>query len=120
MTETPTETATERYLLTMLVEQVETLSTISKELTETGAKVVKTEELGERHLAFPILKNHNLQLVSVFFEAAPEMIKSTEQSLRGNTNIKRYLLTRWAADPNEVSSRRGRGRTETEGEETNV
>lgn len=120
MTETPTETPTERYLLSALVEQASALSGIAKELEGAGAKIVKTEELGERRLAFTINKHSSLQLVSIFFEAGKEMIRETEKNLRGNNNIQRFLLTKWAADPNEASSRRGRGRTEAEGEQANV
>lgn len=99
-------TRTERYLLTGLVGESAMLPSLAAKIKDAGTTVVKTEELGTRRLAFPIQKKHELQLISIFFEAEPTIIPSLERSLRQENELKRFLLTKWAVDPNEEPRRR--------------
>lgn len=103
----------ERYLLSALVENPTTLEEIKKIVTDFDGEIVKTEELGERKLAFPINKKSELHLVSIFFMNKPEVIPGLEKQLRSEDKIARFLLTRWTSDPN-AEARGGRNRVKTE------
>lgn len=102
-TETPRR---ERYLISALVETADSLNHLTESLKAAEATVVKTEALGLRKLAFPIAKKTELELISVFFEADPAIIKPLEKSLQRDSVIKRFLLTKWAVDPNAEPRRR--------------
>ncbi len=102
-TETPRQ---ERYLISALVETADNLTHLIEALKAAEVNVVKTEALGLRKLAFPIAKKTELELVSVFFEADPGIIKALEKSLQRDTVLKRFLLTKWTVDPNAEPRRR--------------
>jgi|GEM_PF-2194364 len=103
-TETTT-TRQERYLLTALVEDGAALTALEAKIRDSGAQIVKTEDLGTRRLFFPVAKKNELQLVSVFFETDPATVPGFEAQLRHEAVIKRFLLTKWTVDPNAPSSR---------------
>ncbi len=98
--ETDTPLVAERYLISALVEKSEVLEQLANQIKESGATPVKTETLGLRRLTFPIAKKTELELVSVFFEADPSIIKQLEGDLARNSDLKRFLLTKWSVDPN--------------------
>lgn len=96
-TETPRH---ERYLVSALVETPESLTHLTETLKAANFTILKSESLGQRKLTFPIAKKHELELISVFFEADPAAVKTIEQTLQKDSTLKRFLLTKWAVDPN--------------------
>ncbi len=116
-TEPTIQLSSERYLVSALVENPEALTHLSELITNGGAEVVKKEDLGIRHLAFPIEKKNDLSLISVFFMAIPGSVKKIEQDIKQEGAIfKRFLLTRWTVDPNAVSNRKSRSKVKEEAE----
>lgn len=99
----------ERYLISALVEKSEVLADLIKTIESVEATVVKSETLGMRRLAFPIAKKSDLELISVFFEVSPSVIKGLETTLSREADLKRFLLTKWTVDPN-AEARGGRKR----------
>jgi ribosomal protein S6 len=104
--ETAEAPRSQRYLLTALVESVEQLTHLVETVKAAGMSVVKQESLGSRKLTFPIAKKSELELISVFFEADPSLIKAFEDSLKRDQIIKRFLLTKWTVDPNALPAPR--------------
>ena len=89
------------YLLSALVEDAaEGLSILEKILASNEAKIVKTENLGRRVLAYPVKKPPELELISLFFKAEPEKIRTINETIPHEEKIKRYLLSRYRGDLN--------------------
>lgn len=108
-TESPRQ---ERYLISALADSPETLTHLTESLKAAGVAILKTETLGARRLAFPIDKKTELELLSVFFESDPAQIKPLENTLKRDTLLKRFLLTKWSVDPNAEPRSRAKKKVE--------
>ncbi len=95
------------YLLSALVQKDEAMAAIEALVEKTGGVIKKTENLGSKQLAFAINKHRQLILVSVFFEAEPGQLPAIQTAVRQAALCERFLLTTWAADPNQKPSRTG-------------
>jgi len=95
------------YLLSALVQKDDALAAIETLVEKSGGAIKKTENLGNKQLAFAINKHHQLILVSVFFESEPGLLPTIQTALRQSAFCERFLLTTWAADPNQKPSRMG-------------
>lgn len=87
------------YLLTTLIKEEKDFDQIVSAVKAAGATVVKTENLGERTLAFPVKKHRALILASIFFTATSGEVKAINQELKSEEAVFRFLLTDWKADP---------------------
>ena len=87
--------ATGLYLISALVKNDEALEKVASFIKESGAEVKKAENLGIKSLVFPINKNHQLTLVSVFFTAESKTANKLQETLRHEEFIERFLLTTW-------------------------
>lgn len=92
------DSKTRMYLLSGLTKDSSTgLAELTALVAAAGSKVEKTEDLGVKRLAFPINKNRELALVSVFFNADGIIVKKLDSELKHAEIIERYLLTTWRA-----------------------
>jgi len=98
----PSETSTEapkQYLITALTaDPAKALKYLEKMIDEHSGAIKKSEDLGPRTLAYPIDRQRELNLVSVFFSISPAAIKPLNDKLAAQDSIARYLLTIWRAD----------------------
>lgn len=101
------ETAKQKlYLLSALGENGPAIvKNIESLLGNLGAQIEKIEDLGQRELAQPVKKHHQLSLVSVFFRLDNAKIKQFEEQLREEETIIRFLLTSWRAPLEEPKTR---------------
>lgn len=88
---------TSRYLLTFLAKDRSALGEIEKIVKEHG-QIEKKEDLGVKKLFFPINKEWELSLLSIFFQADSSVIKKLERQLKEQNSIFRFILTRWNAE----------------------
>lgn len=86
---------TKLYLLSLLTKEEKLAPQLEQLLKNHQAKIVKTEDLGERVLAFPIKKELKYRLVSVFFNVVPSQIKAIQTALEHEEQIARFLVTLW-------------------------
>lgn len=98
------------YLLSALVKDDAAFEDLQNFLKKAQLTIKKSESLGRRMLAYPINKERELTLVSVFFTADPKIIPELDQSLRHEESLERFLLTTWKGDldaPKRYSKERG-------------
>lgn len=74
---------------------------IEENIVKSGAKIVKKEFWGAKHLAYPIEKKTDAAFYLFYFKASPEMMPLMEQSLRRRENILRYLFLQRKRLPEE-------------------
>ncbi len=67
---------------------------VREELKGLGATIVKEEDMGERSLAYPIQKQNRAHYFIYIVEMDPEKANSTEDELRHNEDILRFLMVR--------------------------
>lgn len=67
---------------------------VREELKQLGATIVKEDDMGERSLAYPIKKQTRAHYFIYIVEMDPEKAHSTEQQLRHNEDILRFLMVR--------------------------
>lgn len=91
-------TATKLYLLTALVKTEADFAELEKLIKGFGVTLKKSENLGERKLAFSIKKEATLLLTSFFFETDSQNAKKIDKELKTEEFIYRYLLTDWKGD----------------------
>jgi small subunit ribosomal protein S6 len=105
MVETPVQT--HLYLLSALGRDGSVLDHLAEQLKKHDVVIKKTEDLGMKKLAYPINKQTDLNLVSIFFEAPGATAYALENQLRHEEEVERFLLTRWNASL-EASNRTSR------------
>src|SRR5688572_13252204 len=89
-----TEKATDQlYLASALVKEEETLQHFADIISGHNAEIKKSESLGQKQLSYPINKQSNLFLVSVFFTAARDSVPKIEADLNTDEMIERALVT---------------------------
>ena len=88
-----------QYLLTALVKEEKDFDDLIAFAKNYEIIIVKTENLGEQPLSFPINKHKVLTVVSIFFTADGGVIPQIEKELRHEEYVERFLLTTWKADP---------------------
>lgn len=100
----------DRYLLTVMVENDSYLPEVEKIIESSNITLEKSENLGEKTLAYPIKKHNALTMLSFFIKATDsESIKALDKTLYRDSKIVRYLLTNWQAEiPVPREDRRGR------------
>lgn len=110
-TEVESDTKTEvlksrMYLLSALTKDAKSgLDELTALVLAAGSKVEKSEDLGLKRLAFPVNKHLELSLVSVFFNATPQTIKTLDSELKHAETIERHLLSTWRAGLDEPKRR---------------
>ncbi|MBI4948173.1 30S ribosomal protein S6 [Candidatus Berkelbacteria bacterium] len=118
------ETATTKlYLLSALVKTEADFAELEKFIKEFEVTVKKSENLGERKLAFQIKKESTLLLTSIFFETDTQTAKKIDKEIKTEEHVCRYLLTDWKGDIDtpKRNYRNSRPHTEKEvKEEVNV
>lgn len=115
--DTKTEVSKSRmYLLSALTKDAKSgLDELTALVSDAGSKVEKSEDLGLKRLAFPVNKHLELSLVSVFFNATPQIIKTLDSELKHAETIERHLLSTWRAGLDEPKRRQfDRQKRETE------
>jgi small subunit ribosomal protein S6 len=65
---------------------------VREELKGLGASIVKEDDMGERSLAYPIKKQNRAHYFIFVVEMDPEKAHQTEQQLRHNEDILRFLM----------------------------
>ena len=101
-----TESKSRMYLLSALAKDAASaLDELTALVLAAGSKVEKAEDLGLKRLAFPINKHLELSLVSVFFNATPQTIKTLDGELKHAETIERHLLSTWRAGLDEPKRR---------------
>ena len=101
-----TESKSRMYLLSALAKDAKgALDELTALVLAAGSKVEKAEDLGLKRLAFPINKHLELSLVSVFFNATPQTIKTLDSELKHAETIERHLLSTWRAGLDEPKRR---------------
>ena len=105
--ESKSETAKSRmYLLSALTKDARSgLDELTALVSDAGSKVEKSEDLGIKRLAFPINKYLELSLISVFFNATPQTIKTLDSELKHAGTVERHLLSTWRAGLDEPKRR---------------
>lgn len=98
---------TQLYLLSALGKDASVLDHLAEQLKKHEVVIKKTEDLGMKKLAYPINKQTDLNLVSIFFEAPGAVAYALENQLRHEEEVERFLLTRWNASL-EASNRTSR------------
>jgi len=93
-----------QYLLTVLTKADRDADKAKEILLREGASVSLTEPLGQRELAHSVAGCHQLFLTSFTFTVAPESLKKIDEELRQETEICRFLLTRWRLTPEDKKS----------------
>ncbi|MFN3595776.1 MAG: 30S ribosomal protein S6 [Rubricoccaceae bacterium] len=66
-------------------------------LTDNGAEIVETNEMGSQRLAYPIEKKRNGYYVVVHFRTSGDFLARLDRALRINDDIMRHLLLRYDA-----------------------
>lgn len=69
-------------------------SKVEKIFTESGGKVVHTDNWGKRKLAYPIKKNEHAVYVIYTLELPPEAVQKIEYSMNITDEAIRFLITR--------------------------
>jgi small subunit ribosomal protein S6 len=64
------------------------------DLASGNAEIEKTDEIGERDLAYEIKKRNKGRYVLFTLKAAPEAIASLDRVFKLNTNLVKYLFVR--------------------------
>ena len=101
-----TSAKTQMYLLSALVKDAEVgLAALTALVQAGGLKVEKTEDFGLKKLAFPINKQLELTLVSVFFLSDAPSVRALDSELAHAETIERFLLTTWRAGLDEPKRR---------------
>lgn len=100
------ELKTRMYLLSALTtDAASALDELTALVSSAGSKVEKAEDLGLKRLAFPINKHRELSLVSVFFNAESQTIKTLDSELKHAETIERFLMSTWRAGLDEPKRR---------------
>lgn len=97
---TVAEGRSDLYLLTAFVKTDAAADQLIALVKSAGVDIKKTENLGNRNLVYPIKKQTQLILVSIFFQAIAPTIVRLNQQLRHEELVYRYLLTTWHDDIN--------------------
>jgi|SRR3990167_6435576 len=100
------DSKTRMYLLSVLAKDATAaLDELTSLVLTAGSKVEKAEDFGLKRLAFPINKHLELSLVSVFFNANAQTIKTLDSELKHAETIERHLLSTWRAGLDEPKRR---------------
>ncbi len=100
------EVKSRMYLMSALAKDAASaLGELTALVASAGSKVEKAEDLGLKKLAFPINKHRELSLVSVFFNATSQTIRTLDGELKHAETIERYLLSTWRAGLDEPKRR---------------
>jgi small subunit ribosomal protein S6 len=68
--------------------------TVLADLTAQGAEIIKTDENGDRDLAYEIKKRRRGRYVLFTIKEYPEKIKELDRIFKLNPNLLRYLFVR--------------------------
>jgi small subunit ribosomal protein S6 len=68
--------------------------TVMADLTAQGAEIVKTEETGDRDLAYEIKKRKRARYVLFVIKADPAKITALDRIFKLNPNLLRYLFVK--------------------------
>jgi small subunit ribosomal protein S6 len=68
--------------------------TVLADLAARGAEIVKTDETGDRELAYEINKRRRGRYVLLTLKLQPVKIAELERAFRLNSNLLRYLFVR--------------------------
>ncbi|MEK7171218.1 MAG: 30S ribosomal protein S6 [Patescibacteria group bacterium] len=111
--EAPVELKTRLYLLSALAKDATgALDELADIIKGIGSKLEQSEDMGVKRLAYPIKKQSQLSLVSVFFNADPQALKDLAAELVHSEKIDRYLLTEWRAGLDEQGNKRPKRKAE--------
>jgi len=92
-------------------------------LAQQGCELLKTEEWGERKLAYPIKKQGRGSYVLCYFRAQPGVIDEIERRLRIDDNVMRFIVVQRekgfeppadSVDVTETATEEAAGAAETE------
>lgn len=84
------------YILKSTLEEADRkaqVEKLAKLLTSNGAKVTKTNEWGNRELAYEIKKEKKGYYVVLKVEAEPAALKEFDRLTKFDSNVLRYLIT---------------------------
>lgn len=95
-----------QYLLSVLTKTEGDASKVKAILDKEEAVISLTEPLGQRELAHPIAGERQLFLTSYTFQADPSSLKKIDEDLRHESEICRFLVTKWKITPEKDSSRK--------------
>lgn len=107
------------YLLSALVKQEADLAELVEFVKKHELTLKKSEFIGPKTLSFPVNKQRELSLVSIFFTADSAVVPTFEKTLRHEDYVQRFLLTDWKGDidaPKRNQDRRYVKAGATEGE----
>ncbi len=79
------------YQLVFLLRKEEEKETIKK-IVDNFGKIIKTENWGEKTLAYPIKKNRRAYYFNYFIEIEPKKTLELKRKLNFETKLLRYLL----------------------------
>ncbi len=80
------------YEFTFLLKDKEELNNLKTVVTEVSGKIVKEEEWGNKHLAYPINKLLEASFFNWSIELPTDKVAALRGKLRFNERLLRYLL----------------------------
>jgi len=86
------------YVLKPTLTDEETAANIAKIeeiLVKNGAKILATNKMGMRKLAYPVEKNERGVYTIVYFKAAGSVIAELERNLKFNEEVIKYLTVKY-------------------------
>jgi len=87
---------------------------IEEKISGSGAKIVRKELWGKKHLAYPIKKKSEAIYYLFYFNASPETMLIAEPQMRRRENILRYLFLQRKRFPEGQKEENTNARTESE------
>lgn len=75
------------------------IDNIAKALEGMGGKILETNKMGRRRLAYEIAGNRDSFCVSFIFELAPDKLTELKRYLKLNENVLRNFITHAIATP---------------------
>lgn len=70
---------------------------IAEFITESGGRIIESDEWGTRRLAYPIRKKRNGYYVNLYFEADPSLLVRLERMLEIDDDVLRYMTLKMDA-----------------------
>ena len=88
-----------QYELTVIFPLEEDLHKAGREqvladLSANGAEIIKTDETGDRELAYEVKKHRRAKYVLLTLKADPAKIRNLDRIFKLNTNLLKYLFVR--------------------------
>jgi small subunit ribosomal protein S6 len=67
---------------------------VLNDLAANGAEIVKTDEMGDRDLAYEVKKRRRGKYVLFTLKLAPEKVSNVDKVFKLNANLLKYLFVR--------------------------